>query len=82
MPTRVTVRDADTGNKVEMELEQDNTVEDTIESAASYWDKDAGAYVLRLGRKLLRGQVKIAELGIKEGDIMELIPDPEGGSFT
>ena len=27
-----------------------------IEGAAGYWEKDAGAYVLRRGKKLLRGQ--------------------------
>jgi hypothetical protein len=79
MPIRVTVRDADTGSIVEMDLEPDNTVEETIESAASYWEKEAGAYVLRYGKKVLRGQTTIASIGIREGDFLELIPDPEGG---
>ena len=76
---RVTVRDADTGNKVEMDLEPENTIEETIESAASYWEKDAGAYVIRYGKKVLRGQVTIGASDIRDGDLMELIPDPEGG---
>ena len=79
MAVRVTVRDADTGSKVEMDLEHDNTIEETIESAASYWEKEAGAYVLRCGKKVLRGQTTIESAGIREGDVLELIPDPEGG---
>ena len=79
MAVRVTVRDADTGSKVEMDLEHDNTIEETIESAASYWEKEAGAYVLRCGKKVLRGQTTIESSGIREGDVLELIPDPEGG---
>ena len=57
MPLRVTVRDADTGTKVEMDLEPHNTIEEIIESAASYWEKEVGAYVLRHGGSILRGQV-------------------------
>ena len=79
MTVRITVRDADTGNKVEMDLDPENTVEETIESAASYWEKDAGAYVLRYGKKVLRGQMTIGETEINEGELLELIPDPEGG---
>lgn len=79
MPTRVSIRDADTGNRVEMDLEPDNTIEEAIESAASYWEKEPGAYVLRFGKKVLRGQATIGSCGIREGDLLELIPDPEGG---
>jgi len=79
MAIRISIRDADTGSKVEMDLETDNTIEETIESAASYWEKEAGAYVLRFGKKVLRGQNTIDKAGIREGDLLELIPDPEGG---
>ncbi len=79
MTIRITIRDADTGSKVEMDLEDDNTIEETIESAASYWEKEAGAYVLRYGKKVLRGQTTIGMSGIRDGDLLELIPDPEGG---
>jgi hypothetical protein len=79
MTTRVTIKDADTGSRIEMDLEPDNTIEETIESAASYWEKEAGAYVLRCGKRVLRGQITLTESGIREGDVLELIPDPEGG---
>ncbi|MGQ9582065.1 MAG: hypothetical protein ACUVV6_00940 [Thermoplasmatota archaeon] len=79
MRLRVTVRDADTGTKVEMDLEAHNTIEEIIESAASYWEKEVGAYVLRHGGTILRGQVPISQSTVREGDILELIPDPEGG---
>jgi hypothetical protein len=80
MSIRITVRDADSGNKIDMDLEPENTVEETIESAASYWEKDAGAYVLRFGKKLLRGQMTVEDIDFSEGAFFELIPDPEGGS--
>ena len=80
MTVRITVRDADSGNKIKMDLELENTVEETIESAASYWEKDAGAYVLRFGKKLLRGRMTVEDIELTEGAFLELIPDPEGGS--
>jgi hypothetical protein len=80
MTIRTIIKDADTGNTVDMDLEHDNTVEEIIESAASYWTKDPGAYVLKWGRKLLRGNITVSGAGVRDGDTLELIPDPEGGA--
>ena len=79
MTVRVRVRNAETGSSVDMELEEENTVQEIIEGAAGYWEKDAGAYVLRKGKKLLRGQQSVLESGLASSDELELIPDPEGG---
>lgn len=43
MSLRVKVRNAESGATVEMELESENTIDDIIEGAAGYWEKDAGA---------------------------------------
>ena len=79
LPFRIKVRNAETGATVEMELDQENTVDEIIESAATFWNKDMGAYVVRKGKKVLRGNTSLSEAGILEDDVMELIPDPEGG---
>ncbi len=79
MTVRVRVRNAETGSSVDMELEEENTVQEIIEGAAGYWEKDAGAYVIRKGKKLLRGQQSVLESGLANSDELELIPDPEGG---
>ena len=79
MTTRIKVKNAETGASVDMDLEQDNTVEEIIESAASYWEKPPGAYVIRKGKQVLRGQATISDSGIMQDDVLELIPDPEGG---
>lgn len=62
-----------------MELDQDNTVDEIIESAATFWGKDMGAYVVRKGKKVLRGGTALRDAGVREDDTLELIPDPEGG---
>lgn len=79
IPVRITVRDVDTGSRIEMDLETENTMEDAIDSAANYWNKNPGAYVLKFGKTILRGQMTVTEANLKAGDMIELIPDPEGG---
>jgi hypothetical protein len=76
---RIKVKNAETGATVEMELEPENTIDEIIESAATFWNKDMGAYVLRKGKKVLRGGNTISEAGLRADDVIELIPDPEGG---
>jgi len=79
MVVHIRVRNAETGSTVDMELENENTVHEIIEGAAGYWEKDPGAYVIRKGKKLLKGQQSVLESGIAETDELELLPDPEGG---
>jgi hypothetical protein len=79
LPIRIKVKNAETGATVEMELENENTVDEVIESAATFWSKDMGAYVLRKGKKVLRGGNTLQDTGIRADDVLELIPDPEGG---
>jgi hypothetical protein len=51
----------------------------TFVLTTSYWEKPAGAYVIRKGKQVLRGQATIMDAGILSEDVLELIPDPEGG---
>ena len=82
MSVRIKVKSAESGSTVDMELEGDNTVNEIIESAAGYWGMNAGAYVLRRGKSLLRGSSTVADMGLINDDIVELIPDPEGGRLS
>ncbi len=79
MAVRIKVKNAETGATVEMELEPENTVDEVIESAATFWSKDMGAYVVRKGKKVLRGGTSLKDAGVRGEDVLELIPDPEGG---
>lgn len=73
------VKNAETGATIDVELEQENTVNEIIESAASFWHRDSGAYVLRRGKKILTGNNSVQEASLLTGDVLELLPDPEGG---
>ena len=43
----VRIRNAETGGTVDMELEGENTVQEIIQGASAFWNKDDGAYVIR-----------------------------------
>ncbi|MCL2318150.1 MAG: ubiquitin family protein [Methanomassiliicoccaceae archaeon] len=79
MTVRVTVVNTMNNSSIRMELESYESVADIIETAAEYWGKGAGAYVLRKGSKLLNKNQSIDEINLKEDDVIEMIPDPEGG---
>ncbi len=51
---KIVVKDVETGNKLRMDVNPDNTIEEIIEEAANYWKKNPGAYVLRIGKKICR----------------------------
>jgi len=80
MTVRITVVNTLSNSSIRMELESYESVEDIIDTAAEYWGKDAGAYVLRKGSKLLNRRQSIDEINLRDDDIIEMIPDPEGGS--
>lgn len=79
MAVRITVRDADTGNEVMVDVEDETVVEEVVESVAKYWDKPMGAYVVRRGKNILTGSSVFKDLNPTAEDVLELIPDPEGG---
>ncbi len=65
---------------VRMEVEYDDRIGEIICSAAEYWKKDAGAFVLKRGRSLLTSTMTMRDAGIVPDDVLEMIPDPEGGA--
>jgi len=80
MSIAITVKNVYNGSTIRMEVENDETMGDIIKSAAEYWRKEASAYILKKGKMLLRSSMTVAEAGIITDDVLEMIPDPEGGS--
>jgi len=80
MSVAITVKNVYNGSTIRMEVENDETMGDIIKSAAEYWRKEASAYILKKGKMLLRSSMTVAEAGIITDDVLEMIPDPEGGS--
>lgn len=64
---------------MDLDVEPWNTIDELVESVATFWDKDLAAYCLRWGTYLLRGETPISNLQVTEGTIFEFLQDPEGG---
>ncbi|MDR0778234.1 MAG: hypothetical protein LBE48_02185 [Methanomassiliicoccaceae archaeon] len=79
MGIHVSVKNATLGATLKMDLAPNETVYDIIESAAEFWKKDPRAYVIRKGKSLLSASDTIMEANIMNDDVLEILPDPEGG---
>lgn len=79
MAVKITVKNLTNGSTIRVDVEQSDTVSDIIDSAAEFWKLKEGAYVLKRGKKMLRGSERVSDIGIVNEDVLELIPDPEGG---
>ena len=79
MTIKITVKNLTNGSTIRVEVEPSDTVSEIIESAAEFWKLKEGAYVLKKGKKLLRGSELVSEIGLMNEDVLEFIPDPEGG---
>ena len=79
MGIHISVKNAALGVTLKMDIAPNETVYDIIESAAEFWKKDPKAYVLRKGKSLLTAADTVIEANIMNGDVLELLPDPEGG---
>jgi len=80
MGIKVTVKNAVSNSSIMIELEPNEKVINIIEGAAEFWKKDPGAYVIKKGKVLLRGNMTVLEANLMNDDVLELIPDPEGGA--
>ena len=79
MTIKITVKNLTNGSTIRVEVEASDTISEIIESAAEFWKLKEGAYVLKKGKKLLRGSEVVNDIGLMNEDVLELIPDPEGG---
>ena len=79
MAIKITVKNVANGSTIRMEVEPTDRVSDIIDSAAEFWNKDSGAFVLKKGKKLLHGSDTASEINLLTDDVLEMIPDPEGG---
>jgi len=80
MGIRIVVKNTVASSSIKMELEPNEKIADVIESAAEFWKRDPGAYVMKKGKTLLRGDTTVMEANLMNDDVLELIPDPEGGN--
>ena len=76
---RISVRDTDTGDSIEMDVSPDITIEELMQASCSNWNKEYSAYVLRFANVQLAPQMTAGDCNVPDGAVLDLIPDPQGG---
>jgi hypothetical protein len=77
--SRLEVRNTQNGNSTLMEVDGKTKLQEILDSAVEFWSLSNDAYLLKCGRKLLSASRTVEEAGLSDGDVIELLPDPEGG---
>ncbi|MEW6069604.1 MAG: hypothetical protein AB1485_03220 [Candidatus Thermoplasmatota archaeon] len=71
---RITVCDMSSKREVIMEVNPNDTIAAIIENAISYWKKfEKSKYIVKLGSKILDSKLKLKDVGLKSGAILELL---------
>ncbi|MBX8635958.1 MAG: hypothetical protein KIS30_03445 [Thermoplasmata archaeon] len=73
------VRHSQTGNSALMEVDLKTRLQELLDSAIEFWSLPSEAYLIKSGKRLLSASKTVAECGLNDGDIIDLLPDPEGG---
>lgn len=79
MTINVKIENAVENASISMEIDGTDTAGDIISMAAQYWGSDPVAYVMRIGNRLVPVHLSADELKLKDGDVLVMVPDPQGG---
>ncbi len=79
MTLNIKIENSVKATSISVEVEETDSVGDIIAIASQYWNNETITYVMKFGNKLLTASMSIGELGLKNGDTLVLVPDPQGG---
>jgi len=72
---KIEVADGSSGKKICMNVKQEQIIEEIIVSAASFWKKKPGVYLLKYRGRILPGDMTVGSAKLKSGSTLMLIPD-------
>ncbi|MCQ2079577.1 MAG: EsaB/YukD family protein [archaeon] len=79
MSLKLNVLNATENTTISVEADESDSVGDIIVFATQYWNKQQQAFVMKMGSRLIPPDRTMAEMGLKDGDTIVLVPDPQGG---
>jgi hypothetical protein len=77
MVMKIKIVDRDTCEKMEMSVNPEISIEEIVISAADYWNKKPGVYLLKHNDRILMGEMTISSAGLGSNAILELSPDSD-----
>jgi len=79
MRMNLKIRNAADDNVISAEVDDTDAVNDVLVFASEYWRNQDYALVMKVGNRLVPPNVPISETGLKDGDTVTIVPDPQGG---
>lgn len=79
MSIKLNIVNATAEETIHIELDEQDSMGDVVELASQYWNKNTDAFVMKLNNRLLASHQTAEDLGLKNGDTVILVPDPQGG---
>lgn len=61
------------------EVDAGDSVGDVLLFASEYWNGQNYAVVMKIGNRLVSPNITVQEAGLKDGDTVTVVPDPQGG---
>jgi len=79
MRMKLKIRNAVDNAEISAEVDDSDSVNDVLVFASEYWKEQNYALVMKVGNKLIQPNLLISDLGLKDGDTVVIVPDPQGG---
>ena len=79
MRMNLKIRNAVDNTDISAEVDDSDTVNDVLVIASEYWKEQNYALVMKVGNRLISPSLTISEVGLKNGDAVVIVPDPQGG---
>ncbi len=79
MRMNLKIMNAADGTVISAEVDDTDAVNDVLVFASEYWRDQNYAMMMKIGNKLVSPNLSISEAGIRDGDTVTVVPDPQGG---
>ncbi len=79
MTMNLKIRNSADNSVISAEVEELDSVGDLLLYAAEYWRDQKYAMVMKVGNRLVPPNLLVSETGLKDGDTVTVVPDPQGG---
>ncbi len=79
MTMNLKIRNSADNSVISTEVEESDSIGDLLLYAAEYWRSQNYAMVMKVGSRLVPPNLSVSETGLKDGDTVTVVPDPQGG---
>ncbi len=79
MTLKLKIKNSADNSVISTEVEESDSIGDLLLYAAEFWRDQKYAMVMKVGSRLVSPNLSVSETGLKDGDTVVVVPDPQGG---